>query len=186
MDPRTRRVTAPFSRTTPSSELRRLPAGAELVLGSQSTLLVLCGSVTVRLAGGKVERLAAGTLVLPSERTPVADARVLRALAILQAAPDRRWTVERLARTVGLSRAAFARRFAAAVGCSPLRHLTELRLSRAAARLETSDALLAEIAAEVGYASEFAFSRAFKRRYGVSPGRFRRAPTAGVACALAA
>ena len=79
-----------------------------------------------------------------------------------------------MARTVGLSRAAFARRFAAVSGRSPLRYLTELRLALAANLLETTDDSLAELALSVGYASEFAFSRAFKRKYGLAPGSFRR------------
>jgi len=97
-----------------------------------------------------------------------------RAIALLRAEPAKPWTVERLARAVGLSRAAFARRFAEVSARTPKRFLADLRLALAATLLETTDESLAELAAHVGYASEFAFSRAFKRWHGVAPGVFRR------------
>jgi transcriptional regulator GlxA family with amidase domain len=102
------------------------------------------------------------------------DSYVERAVAAMKRHPSRRWTVAELARVAGLSRAPFARRFERAMGTSPLRYLTDLRLRLAAARLVTSDARLAEIAFEVGYATEFSFAKAFRRTYGVAPGVFRR------------
>jgi AraC-like DNA-binding protein len=119
---------------------------------------------------------AAGAEARPSEQgaRPPLDERVARALAQMQARPAERWTVAKLAKAAGLSRAAFARRFAAEVGVPPLRHLADLRLGRAAQRLVESTDSLAGVAAEVGYESEFAFSRAFKRRYGEAPGVWRR------------
>lgn len=107
-------------------------------------------------------------------QTAPCDRRICRALELMRARPTERWTVATLARAAGLSRAAFARRFLAELGVPPLRHLTELRMRRAAQRLAVSDASLAAIAAEVGYDSEFAFSRAFKRFMGEAPGGFRR------------
>ncbi|HVW29109.1 MAG TPA: AraC family transcriptional regulator [Polyangiaceae bacterium] len=107
-------------------------------------------------------------------RARVADGRVLKALALMQEDPAKRWTVEKLARAVGLSRAAFARRFEAVTRAAPLRYLTRQRMLLAAELLRDSDASLAEIAARVGYESEFAFSRAFKRHHGLPPGVFRR------------
>ena len=107
------------------------------------------------------------------------DRRIARALELMQARPTERWTVAALARAAGLSRAAFARRFLVELGVPPLRHLTELRMRRAARRLAESDDALAAIAAEVGYDSEFAFSRAFKRHMGEAPGGFRRRSRAG-------
>jgi transcriptional regulator GlxA family with amidase domain len=90
------------------------------------------------------------------------------------AAPDERWTVARLAKVAGLSRAAFARRFAAEVGAPPLRHVAALRMARAADLLARTDASLADIAARTGYANEFALSRAFHRLVGAPPGAYRR------------
>jgi transcriptional regulator GlxA family with amidase domain len=101
------------------------------------------------------------------------DPQVEKAMALMRADLDARWTVARLARAVGLSRAAFARRFAASQGVSPLRYLTRLRMERAAQLLGATDAGLSRIASDVGYASEFAFNRAFKRFYLRSPGAFR-------------
>ncbi|WP_437683350.1 helix-turn-helix domain-containing protein [Sorangium sp. So ce131] len=102
------------------------------------------------------------------------DRRVTRALQLMQERPAERWTIEALARAAGLSRAAFARRFLAELAVPPLRYLAELRMQRAAELLAGGDGSLAAIAAEVGYDSEFAFSRAFKRHTGEAPGAFRR------------
>jgi transcriptional regulator GlxA family with amidase domain len=102
------------------------------------------------------------------------DVRIRRALAAIAARPDQRWTVAGLARVAGLSRAAFARRFAAEVGTPPLRHVADLRIRRAAALLAATDASLADIATRVGYADEFALSRAFRRLAGAPPGVYRR------------
>jgi transcriptional regulator GlxA family with amidase domain len=106
---------------------------------------------------------------------PARDARIARALAALTARPAERWTVAKLARVAALSRAAFARRFAKEVGAPPLRHLTTVRMERAAELLRATDASLSEIAATVGYANEFALSRAFRRHTGSPPGVYRRA-----------
>lgn len=102
------------------------------------------------------------------------DGYVARALDAMKADPARRWTVSALARICGLSRAAFARRFTRALGVSPLRWLTEHRLRLAQERLRETDLTLAAIAAELGYTSEFAFAKAFKRLFGIAPGLFRR------------
>jgi transcriptional regulator GlxA family with amidase domain len=104
---------------------------------------------------------------------PRIDDRVTKALRAMVERPSEPWTVRSLARIAGLSRAAFARRFASEVGSPPLGFLTELRLNRAAKRLVESQASLAELAEELGYANPFALSRAFKRRYLVPPSQFR-------------
>jgi len=88
--------------------------------------------------------------------------------------PARTWTVEMLAREAGLSRAAFAKRFAEQVGEPPLAYVTRWRMVLATRLLNASNASLATIAERVGYESEFAFSRAFKRTRGVSPAQFRQ------------
>lgn len=103
-----------------------------------------------------------------------ADEYVTRALAAMKKDPARRWTVASLARVAGLSRAPFARRFRRATGASPLRWLTAHRLALAESLLVSRDSTLAAIAAEVGYSSEFAFSKAFKRLVGIAPASFRR------------
>lgn len=114
---------------------------------------------------------------LPKWGRPVRDRRIERALELLDTDLSERWTVERLARAVGLSRAVFARQFLRVLGESPMRYLTQRRLELAASLLSSSDASLAEIAARVGYDSEFSFNRAFKRHHGVPPGIYRRRTT---------
>lgn len=102
------------------------------------------------------------------------DAHVERALEAMKSAPVRRWTVADLARVAGLSRSAFARRFTDAVGVPPRKWLAEHRLDLARRRLLETDWPLAAVATEVGYACEFAFAKAFKRRFGSAPGVYRR------------
>jgi AraC-like DNA-binding protein len=121
---------------------------------------------------------------LPRWGRPYRDTRVEKALAILNADIDKRWTVELVARKVGLSRPALARQFQRVLGLSPMRYLTERRMQLAAALLLGTDAGLAEVATRVGYRSEFAFNRAFKRHHHVPPGLYRR--TAAVALGDAA
>jgi AraC-like DNA-binding protein len=102
------------------------------------------------------------------------DPAVGAALESVHADPARPWTVRDLGRRASLSRAAFARRFTALVGMSPLAYVTWWRMTLAARLLRESDAPLAEVADRVGYTSEYAFARAFKRARGSPPGRFRR------------
>ena len=114
-----------------------------------------------------VQRIAAGTE--PSYPEPLD-----RAIGLMLAKVGDSWTVAKLARAAGLSRAAFARQFHRRFGMSPMRYLADLRMREAARLLSETNATLALIAAEVGYESEFAFSRAFKRHSGDAPGSFRR------------
>jgi transcriptional regulator GlxA family with amidase domain len=102
------------------------------------------------------------------------DEHVEKALELMGGELGKRWTVSELARRVGLSRPAFARRFKDSTGESPLRHLVRKRMERAAELVRTTDWGLAQIAWRVGYNSEFAFNRAFKRAHKVAPGTFRR------------
>jgi transcriptional regulator GlxA family with amidase domain len=79
-----------------------------------------------------------------------------------------------LARKIGLSRSAFAARFSALVGETPLRYLTALRMQKAQELLQDGELSMAAIAGEVGYESEPAFSKAFKKAVGKAPGSYRR------------
>ncbi|MFE4259874.1 AraC family transcriptional regulator [Streptomyces sp. NPDC056883] len=103
----------------------------------------------------------------------LADPPVAAALAAVHAEPDRPWTVASLGARAGLSRAAFARRFHERVGQPPLAYLTWWRMTTAARLLRTTDTPLSVLAARSGYTSEYAFAHAFKRAYGIPPGRFR-------------
>jgi AraC-like DNA-binding protein len=102
------------------------------------------------------------------------DPAVATALRAIHGEPERQWSVEELGRTVGLSRAAFARRFTTLVGRPPLTYLTWWRMTIAARLLRDSDAPSNAVAGQVGYTSEFAFAHAFKRAYGQPPGAYRR------------
>jgi transcriptional regulator GlxA family with amidase domain len=112
----------------------------------------------------------------PVTQKGVSDLVVRRALELFQKHPARRWTVDELTQTLGVSRPALGRRFKAALGQAPLRALRSLRMTIAEELLRETDHGLAHIASEIGYESEFAFSRAFTRHTGgIRPGQFRRA-----------
>jgi AraC-like DNA-binding protein len=102
------------------------------------------------------------------------DPIVGRALALLHGQKAYRWTVPELARESGASRSAFADRFTSLMGEAPMRYLARLRLRFAAERLRESQETIASVALDVGYESEAAFSRAFKREFGKSPAVWRR------------
>lgn len=105
----------------------------------------------------------------------VTDPYVARALTRIHEKPAYRWTTEQLAAEVGLSRSAFAERFTAALGEPPMRYLARRKLEFAATLLSESSLPIARIAYDIGYESEAAFNRAFRREYGVPPGTWRRA-----------
>jgi AraC-like DNA-binding protein len=102
------------------------------------------------------------------------DPTVGVALARLHASPSRGWTLAELAHEVGASRTVLAERFAELVGVPPMQYLTQWRLQLAASLLATTMLKVAAIGEQVGYESEAAFSRAFKRAIGRSPAEFRR------------
>lgn len=102
------------------------------------------------------------------------DPIVGRALALLHGDTTQRWTVTTIARAAGASRSAFADRFAELVGESPMRYLARRRLRVAADRLRDGGESIARVALEVGYESEAAFSRAFKREFGQPPTAWRK------------
>ncbi|WP_406312917.1 AraC family transcriptional regulator [Streptosporangium sp. NBC_01639] len=104
------------------------------------------------------------------------DSSIAAALTAIHQDPAHPWTVEELGTRAGLSRAAFARRFTALIGQPPLTYLTWWRMTTAARLLRESDAPLRIIAAQAGYSSEIAFAAAFKRQYGLTPGRYRHRP----------
>lgn len=113
---------------------------------------------------------AAATGWLAGLRDPV----VGRSLAILHTRLNEAWTTERLAAEVALSRSAFAERFTATIGLPPMRYLANWRVQSAAHALTSERVSIAEAAYEVGYESEAAFTRAFKRVFGLPPAAWRR------------
>ena len=102
------------------------------------------------------------------------DPFVGKALSLLHARPERDWTIEMLGKDVGLSRSVLAERFADLVGIPPMQYLAKWRMQIASGLLNGGDTNIATVAAEIGYASEAAFSRAFKKMVGVPPSDWRR------------
>ena len=104
----------------------------------------------------------------------LSDALVGRSLSALHARPGWPWTLDGLAREVGASRSVLAERFAALVGMPPMQYLAQWRMQLASELLTGTQASIAEIAQHLGYGSEAALSRAFKRIVGASPAHWRR------------
>jgi AraC-like DNA-binding protein len=102
------------------------------------------------------------------------DTHIGRALALLHARPTEAWTAESLAQEVGMSRSVFAERFSSLVGQPPMQYLGLWRMHLAAQQLRTSHGSVAQVGFKLGYESEAAFCRAFKRQFGASPGTWRR------------
>ncbi len=100
---------------------------------------------------------------------------IARAVAAVHADPGRDWTVEALARVALASRSGFAARFQKATGLTPGRYLTTLRVERAQRYLSEQDIPVATVARQLGYGSETAFGRAFRRHTGRTPSQWRRA-----------
>jgi AraC-like DNA-binding protein len=101
------------------------------------------------------------------------DPAISAALQGIHAEPERPWTVADLAACSAMSRTLFAQRFTELVGQPPLTYLTWWRMTVAARLLLESVAPLAAVARQVGYTSPYAFARAFRREYGIAPGRYR-------------
>jgi transcriptional regulator GlxA family with amidase domain len=118
-----------------------------------------------------INRLPPGeTGWLAGARDPV----IGQALALMHKDPAHPWTIEDVARSVGLSRTRLAERFRHFLGESPMAYLAQWRLKLGAEMLQSSGDSIAEIAAAVGYGSEAAFNRAFKREFDSPPAQFRR------------
>jgi AraC-like DNA-binding protein len=144
-----------------------------------------CGSERNENAGGEtvVTRLA-DILVIhairfwiandPSAQTgwlrALDDPQIGRAISNIHRNPGKSWTLELLAREASMSRSAFAARFTELVGESAMRYVTRWRMHAAETRFRNENVTVAEVALSLGYESEAAFNRAFKRHIGVSPG----------------
>jgi AraC-like DNA-binding protein len=151
-----------------STEASSKRAGSENVLGRLSELIF------VEAIRRYLETLsAAQTGWLAGLRDPV----VGQALAALHGEPCSAWTVERLARQVGLSRSVFAERFTEMVGQPPMQYLALWRM-QLASRLLVEGSPVATVASAVGYESEAAFSRAFKKLVGQAPATWRKGAAA--------
>lgn len=106
----------------------------------------------------------------------LSDRRIALVLSLLHSQFAKPWTLDSLARAVGMSRTSLAVQFKALVGESPMSYLTRWRITRAANRLRSEALSLTQVAESVGYSSDAVFAKAFRRVTGVAPGRYRREP----------
>jgi len=139
--------------------------------GAQSTLAKLAELLFVDAIRRYVDSLPPGG---EGWLAGVRDPHVGRALAALHADPERGWSLDDLARVSALSRSALGERFAALIGEPPMQYLTRWRLALAAEALREGGDAIARIAERAGYESDAAFSRAFKREFGVPPAAWRK------------
>jgi AraC-like DNA-binding protein len=150
-----------------SAEMASDAPGAEEVVSRLADAL-LTQALRAALVGEEAPG-GAGVLALR-------DPQIAAAIALIHSTPEHAWTLGELADRVALSRSSFAARFRGLVGESPLRYVTRTRLAHAAALLRSTDAPLAQIAADTGYGTQFSFAKAFKRTFGVAPGAYRGWP----------
>jgi AraC-like DNA-binding protein len=140
-------------------------AGGETVLAKLSELMFV--EIVRRYIDGLPEDS-------PGWLSGLRDRHVGAALSLMHGRPAEPWTLDSLAREIGMSRTTFTERFTQYVGDSPMHYLGRWRLQVAAGLLERQGMNIAQAAAEVGYESEAAFNRAFKKEVGVPPGAWRR------------
>jgi AraC-like DNA-binding protein len=188
-----------FAFASPESELlvRHLPSVIHLPASGrrappwfQSTIEFIAAETAQNLpgAGAIVDRLADALFTVamrtrtanschaahPSWLRALADPQIGEALRQMHAEPERSWTIATLARSVSMSRSSFAERFRELVGETPLDHLTQWRMVRAANMLLANRPMkLAAIASAVGYESASSFGKVFNRVMGTSPGKYR-------------
>lgn len=174
-----------LSESTPDADLRVIVAmirsevdadapGAVAIVEALSTVLL---TLALRIHGRR-DTLSPSLLCL------IGDTRMARATQAILTEPGRDWTLEQLAGLSAMSRATFARRFTAVSATTPGALLLQVRMSRAADLLERSTRGVADIGAEIGYQSEAAFSKAFKRATALSPSAYRRERAGGDANSL--
>ncbi|MFE7170305.1 cupin domain-containing protein [Streptomyces sp. NPDC057616] len=144
-------------------EAQRDDAGTSAILSALSTVLL-----------AMVLRTSRGSATTEALWTAASDPRIASAIEGVLDDPGADWSIERLARAAAMSRATFLRHFAQDTGMTVGAFVARARVMAAAELLGSSDATVATIAAQVGYQSESAFSRAFRSEVGMTPARFRR------------
>jgi AraC-like DNA-binding protein len=154
-----------------SREARELRPGGETVITHLADILII---QAIRTWIDQAPEADQGWLAA------LRDKQVGRALAAIHREPEKDWTVDSLAREVGMSRSGFSARFTSLVGESAKRYLTQWRMQLARAQLQQTSDSLSVLADRLGYQSEAAFCRAFKRVYGVPPGSFRHSTPAPI------
>jgi AraC-like DNA-binding protein len=156
------------------STLRLITAEArELRPGGETVITRLADVLVIQAIRSWLSEDAAQTGWLGALR----DKQIGRAIVAIHRNPGERWTLDSLAKTVGMSRSAFAARFTELVGEPAMRYASRWKMHSAVMWLRENDAPLAGLAGKLGYESEASFNRAFKRIVGTSPGAVRRRHT---------
>jgi AraC-like DNA-binding protein len=157
-----------------AAEARELRPGGEAVITSLADILV-------------VQAIRSWLDTDPAAQTgwlgALQDRQVGRAIALIHREPERPWTVASLAYELAMSRSAFAARFTELVGEPVMHYVARWRMQVALGSLQDEGATVGELANRLGYRSEAAFARAFKRVTGVPPGSVRRRPAYGLPAA---
>lgn len=156
---------AKFAERAVAESQARRPGGEAMLARMSETMFV----DAVRRYADQLPAQSAGWLAALRDRA------VSRALALLHEAPSQDWTIEELGQRVGASRSALHDRFVDLIGMPPMRYLAQWRMQTASRLLLETRATVAQIALDVGYESEAAFARAFKRQVGQPPAAWRRA-----------
>ncbi len=147
-----------------ASEMAEQAPGSEVVATRLAEVLFI-QALRAHIASG-VERRNKGWL------RAIFDPQMGTALSAIHHSVNKPWTVESLAETAGMSRSAFAARFKELLGQTPLEYVTEWRMQKAMRLLQQRDKKLVDVARSVGYESDAAFSKAFKRVVGANPGEY--------------
>jgi len=146
-----------------SSEYLSQQPGAELVVNKLTEVVLV-----------ELIRIDFGREDVSSFVQALSDTQISRALQHMHNSPQISWTLEKLAAEIGMSRAAFAKRFRSLVGRPMFEYLTALRVQRAKEFLRETNLPMYEIASRVGYQSDLAFAKTFKKRTGTTPNRYRK------------
>ncbi len=146
-----------------STEYMSQQPGAELVV-NKLTEVVLVELIRINFGRGEQSRFIAA----------LSDKRIEKALQHLHNSPQIPWTLEKMGEEIGMSRAAFAKRFKELVGQPMFEYLTLLRVQRARELLQETNLRLYEVASQVGYESDLAFAKTFKKYTGTTPTRYRK------------
>ncbi|MCH9682736.1 MAG: AraC family transcriptional regulator [Deltaproteobacteria bacterium] len=182
-----RRVAHPLLDALPQTLLLRAGEGTDAQWVATATRLAVLESGSDRPGASAVVDRIAEALMIQVVRAhadahaedggflaALGDRTLATALGLIHADPAHAWSVEELARRAATSRSSFATRFKQVLGQSPMQYVTDWRMHGARELLGTRDLSIAQVAQRVGYQSEFAFAKAFKRVFGEPPGMYRR------------
>ena len=150
-------------------ELRDPQPGGSLI-AQQLAYMMLVQALRLHLAAAGADEANAGVGWLFA----LADKQMSAAIALMHGEPGYAWTLQELAGRIGMSRSVFALKFKERVGATPMEYLTRWRMLLAGKRLKNSGDSISEIAASLGYESESAFGKAFRRVMGASPRQYSR------------